>query len=317
METTLSFTRFNSLENSYQQKLVDKVVYEGRDGGLWVATEKLHGANFSFWCDGSEVKVASRTQFVDGTFFNCQAVINKHSASILEYHQKNFVPGAVLVVYGELYGANIQKEVQYGERRFSGFEVVINRTPLRKDEAFGMLAGMGICSAPVKFVGSFADCMAFNHTFRSEETPVDFPADEENYAEGLVIEPMIPQWFNNGSRIYFKNKTPAFTEKKHKTPKVPQTSSPFTPEVQDAYDTLMSYATEARVRNVLSKIGTITNKDFPRVVGLFVQDMMEDCEKEEGIELKIVAGDVWKQFAASVNRESIVIARPVILEFIE
>lgn len=63
----MEFKKFSSLENTYRQNLIDKVQYEGKDGGAWIVTEKIHGANFSFWCDGIEVKTASRTQFVYGT----------------------------------------------------------------------------------------------------------------------------------------------------------------------------------------------------------------------------------------------------------
>lgn len=51
----MEFVKFSSLENTYRTNLLEKIQYEGKDGGLWMATEKLHGANFSFWCDGTEV----------------------------------------------------------------------------------------------------------------------------------------------------------------------------------------------------------------------------------------------------------------------
>ena len=42
------FTKFPSLENTYRQKEIDKIVMmEIKD--QWVVTEKVHGANFSFW----------------------------------------------------------------------------------------------------------------------------------------------------------------------------------------------------------------------------------------------------------------------------
>ena len=107
----MEFHKFSNLENTYRQNLIDKVQYEGKDVGEWVVTEKIHGANFSFWCDGTEVKVASRSQFVDGTFYNCQAVINRYSEGILNWCQGFGVK--TFIVYGELFGGNIQKEVKY------------------------------------------------------------------------------------------------------------------------------------------------------------------------------------------------------------
>src|ERR1043165_5098571 len=124
----MNFKKFNSLENTYRQNLIDKVQYEGKDSGQWIVTEKIHGANFSFWCDGHEVLTASRTQFVDGTFFSCQAVINKYSEKILGLHRSNRL-GSVLVVYGELFGGNIQKEVFYGDKGFIAFDLVWDDKP--------------------------------------------------------------------------------------------------------------------------------------------------------------------------------------------
>ena len=311
----MQFQKFSSLENTYNQKLVDKVVYEGKNVGRWIVTEKLHGANGGFWCDGHEVKFSSRTQFVDGTFFNCQAVINRHEQGILNWHKQNLSAGDILVVYGELYGESIQKEVVYGKRRFSAFDVHINGEVQDKLVAIRMTAEMGLEFAPILHFGTFEECMNVPHEFRSKETPESFPEDHENFAEGVVIEPITPAWFNNGNRIYFKNKTPAFTEKKARQHKTPTPSLPE--EASKLLNEVLEYCTESRVRNVISKIGRVTNKDFGRVGGLLVQDMIEDFEKDSEIELKKVVEDHWKQFAGALNREAIAVARPVVLEYLE
>jgi hypothetical protein len=51
---------------------------------------------------------------VDGTFFNCQAVINKYSQGVMETWGCFCKEGDILVIYGELFGGNIQREVEYG-----------------------------------------------------------------------------------------------------------------------------------------------------------------------------------------------------------
>jgi Rnl2 family RNA ligase len=123
----MEFRKFNSLENTYRQNLIEKVLFEGKGKGEWIVSEKIHGANFSFWCDGNEVKVASRTQFVDGTFFNCQSVINKYHDGILKFHRERLEKGDLLVIYGELYGKSVQKEVDYGPKDFRAFDVRLIR----------------------------------------------------------------------------------------------------------------------------------------------------------------------------------------------
>ena len=83
----MEFKKFSSLENTYRQATIDKIIYELLDQGDWVATEKVHGANFSFWFDGSELRVASRTQFVDGTFYGCQPVIDRYTQTIKDRYK--------------------------------------------------------------------------------------------------------------------------------------------------------------------------------------------------------------------------------------
>lgn len=295
----MEFHKFSSLDNTYRTNLLEKIQYEGKDGGLWMATEKIHGANFSFWCDGKVVKVASRTQFVDGTFFNCQAVINKYSQGVMETFNTFYKAGDVLVIYGELFGGNIQKEVEYGEKDFKGFDVSVNGKPIEKIKAFNVIRWADISTVPVLGTGTFAECLALSNTFKSILTPEGY--EEENISEGLVIEPVEPSWFNNGSRIYFKNKTDSFSEKKRK----PKENVIFelSDEESDLMNELLTYNTTQRVSNVISKIGNVTNKDFGRILGLTTQDLLEEFTKDTEQDPKVVAQDNWKQFLKLLQAE--------------
>lgn len=288
----MEFNKFSSLENTYRQNLIDKVQYEGKDGGLWMATEKLHGANFSFWCDGREVKVASRTQFVDGTFYNCQAVINKYSDSVMSLFNLLNGEHKELVIYGELFGGNVQKEVEYGEKDFRAFDLTLDGVVQAKLNQRAWCEGVGILSAPFIHSGTFAECLALSNTFKSTLTPEGY--EEENTSEGLVIEPVEPNWFNNGSRIYFKNKTEGFSEKKRK----PKEHIVFelSDEESELMNELLTYNTTQRVSNVISKIGQVTNKDFGKILGLTTQDLLEEFTKDTEQDPKVIAQDNWKQF---------------------
>lgn len=306
----MEFKKFSSLENTYRQNLIDKVQYEGKDGGEWVVTEKIHGANFSFWCDGTEVKVASRTQFVDGTFYNCQAVINRYSEGVLQTFNTFYKHGDILVIYGELFGGNIQKEVQYGEKDFRGFDVFVNGSPVDKVKAFSIIRWAGIQAVPVLKVGNFKECLEVNNTFKSILTPEGY--EGENISEGLVIEPIEPAWFANGSRMYFKNKTESFSEKSRqpKEKKVFELSE----KESDLLNELLDYNTEQRVSNVISKIGQVTNKDFGRILGLTVQDILEDFIKDTDRDPKIEAEDNWKDFVKLLQAE---VSKTVRSEFLK
>lgn len=309
----MDFKKFSSLENTYRQNLIDKVQYEGKDGGLWMATEKIHGANFSFWCDGTEVKVASRTQFVDGTFFNCQAVINKYQDRVMQLWEilskTEDWTDLALVIYGELFGGNIQKEVEYGQKDFRAFDMRLNGLVQNKLKQRSMCEGIGIPNVPFISSGTFSECLALSNTFKSTLTPEGY--EEENTSEGLVIEPVEPAWFANGNRIYFKNKTESFSEKKSK-PK--NEVFELSEEESDLLNELLKYSTEQRVSNVISKIGQVTNKDFGKILGLTVQDILEEFSKDNDYDAKAHAESNWKQFNKLLSAE---VGKTVRSEFVK
>ena len=296
----MEFKKFTSLENTYRQNLLDKVVLEGLDEQLWIVTEKVHGANFSFWYDGKDFKVASRNQFVDGTFYNCQSVINKYEQKIKDWFNSDHLSEIEsVVIYGELYGQGIEKEVVYGEKDFAAFEVHVNGDVQYKDVAIHICEEIGLKFVPVLFQGTFQDCMKVENTFQSHLTPLGF--EGENFAEGVVIEPVNPAWFKNGSRVYFKNKTEAFTEKKKKKEHKPTIGLS---EVEQALlDNVLEYNSPQRVSNVISKIGQITNKDFPKILGLTIQDILEDFQKETSTDVKKVAEENYKLWSKSLQKE--------------
>lgn len=287
----MQFKKFSSLENTYRTNLIEKVVEEGIPTGDWIVTEKVDGANFSFWCDGEQVKVTSRNQFVDGTFYGCQEVIDEIAPKILAFCSDY---DTQIVIYGELYGDGIQKRVNYGKKSFVAFDVhcANSDTPVDKEFAIDLCERIGISFAPVLFRGNFEDCLAVNNTFKSLLTPEGY--GDENIAEGVVIEPVNPAWFRNGSRVYFKNKSEKFSEKKEKTKVDVAQELSLSEASQSVLHNLASYVTESRVVSVISKIGKVGTKDFQRILGLTVQDAIEEYEKDAGVDVKDVCGEEWK-----------------------
>lgn len=299
----MEFKKFSSLENTYREHLFDKLLHEGKSGGQWVVSEKIDGANFSFWCDGKVVKVASRTQFVDGTFFGCQPVIDRYSQGILDYCQTNGVGS--LVIYGELYGRGIQNRVEYGEKDFRAFDVVVDGEVLDKFFADHISSACGIISVPYIHTGTLDECMSVANTFKSLLTPTGHEGD--NFAEGVVIEPDIPCWFGSGQRIYFKNKSPSFCEKGAKRKVKEHQELPE--EVLALLESVLSYNTPQRVLSVISKIGEVSNRDFGKILGLTCQDIFEDFEKDTGVDCKVVAGECWKTFVKAVQSDVSLVVR--------
>lgn len=81
----MAFKKYVSIENSYQKKTINKIVETGLSGGDWVVTEKVHGANFGFRVEGSDITMQKRTSDLKLTdkFYNSDSVYKKHSNNIL------------------------------------------------------------------------------------------------------------------------------------------------------------------------------------------------------------------------------------------
>jgi len=80
----MEFKRFPDIENSYNAKFITEL--HGRDEYQWIVEEKVDGTNFSFYCDGNEVKYGKRTSFIteEDKFFNCLNVVPKYNQQMLK-----------------------------------------------------------------------------------------------------------------------------------------------------------------------------------------------------------------------------------------
>ena len=109
----MKFEKYNSLENSYRKKFLDKIAEQGHSGGNWIVQEKIHGANFSLWCDGNNIQGAKRSGFVGGggaDFYNSHVIRERYWENIMEIFRvsKNLTEGTLshVVIYGELFCGN-------------------------------------------------------------------------------------------------------------------------------------------------------------------------------------------------------------------
>lgn len=295
----MEFQRFPSIINSYKEKELERTRYEEKTDGVWVISEKLDGANFSFWCGDDEVRVASRNQWVDGTFYGCQPVIDKYLDIVANIYRAMCKPEDTLTIFGELFGKGIQDRINYGEKDFNFFEVQLNGTPLPHGMHM-LLSEAGLPHIPVLAAGDLESALEFDENFQSRLTPEDF--EGENAAEGIVIAPWEPRWLTSGKRIIYKKKSAKFQEKKERAPKVPPT--PLSSHDHSLLEELLQYSTASRVHSVISKIGEITHKDFGKIMGLTTKDLLEEWEgnlKECAEDYNAVSRELKKQVSTLVR----------------
>lgn len=278
----MEFKRFTKLVNTYDEKAVSMVRLLGFSDEDWVVTEKLDGANFSFWYDGESFKVASRNQFVDGGFFNCQQVIDLYKESVLATYSNLVIKGEIgvgdtLSIVGELVGEGINGRVKYKtpeglSRGFYAFDLDVNGEP----KGYFYMAGsvQGLPCVPLLKVCSFDEALAYTNTFKSTLTPDEV---DVNHSEGVTLSPIKPRHFNSGSRVYLKSKSDMFKEKGVKQRKEEQHLSDFD---NKRYNDILGYINNNRVLSVLSKYGEISTKDFGRILGLILEDVEEDFRQD-------------------------------------
>jgi Rnl2 family RNA ligase len=302
----MKFVEYNSLENTYRKAEIERIVVEGLTDGNWIVEEKVHGANFSIYYDGSIFKCAKRTSFlsIGEKFFNWESVLNDNQSKIsllydLLYKMDSNVE--YITVYGELFGGSyphkdapkvinqscVQKGVYYSpSNMFYAFDLKINgEYRLTVSEAKALFDKVGLFHAKTLFVGSFSEALNYPNEFQTTiPNLLGLPEIENNTCEGVVIKPDVHKFTRNGSKVVLKNKNDKWSEKSKDRKK-----ETIDIEVPDEVKTLISiigeYITENRLRNLLSKIGSVTNKDFGLLLKELNKDVYSDFEKDLTIDL--------------------------------
>lgn len=338
----MRFIKFTSLENTYRQNEIDRVINHGLSKAEWMATEKIHGANFAIYCDGEDTKLARRTAFLEDweSFYDCKRVagtvekaIKQATKRVLrDLHELAFRLGheffapIYCIAYGELFGGSVQKNMPYSETQdfiLFDFVTVVHKediefvsklfgnsgkvdivkgfallddeniilAPSNKIAMFKDLNTLGIKTAPVLHVGTLDECLAVSNDFVSTLTDMAkvnslglSEGDKElrMKAEGVVIEP-VEGTFIQQSRVYLKNRSAKFEEKKteKRVPLTQKLEADLSTKGMFALYGVSDRVCENRLDSVVSKLGEVSIRDFNKVLGLLVQDAIEDFEKDE------------------------------------
>jgi len=297
----MKFKKYNSIENSYRQKFIDMIIINpelmSQD---WYVHEKIHGANFAIFAKKNvdntiTVEFGKRSGFIkeDEKFYSLDLIREE----LYEYAVKvaMFInePNSDIIIRGELFGggynhsdieknhhSQVQKGVSYCDTtKFMAFDLEVNGEVIDWVAAHHVFYHTGVPTVPELFSGTFEDCMEIENEFNSHVPKIyDMPELDVNICEGVVIKPNVSAFFPNGSRVILKNKNEKFTEKS----KVNKKSKVilFSAEMNEAVENMDQYINENRLKNVLSHIGVIKQKDFGKVCGLLAQDVILDYLKD-------------------------------------
>lgn len=295
----MEFKKFTDIENAERQKYLDKVVDEGHGGAEYVATEKCHGANFSMYVNQTEFRAGSRSQFIgkESNFYG----ISQHWESLEERARKVYeILGGdgEVIIYGEWFGGRypnmvsppgtkqVQRECVYiPHNDFYGFGIVKNGLWLTVDERIDVFQKAGFYYAKILVRGSLQECLDYPNAFITK-IPNDFglPEIEDNICEGTVIEPVVPVFYRTGSRIIFKNKNSKFKEKESRPKKVKEEVK-LSEEGLDILNNVLAFVNNNRRNAVVSKFESLTDKEFGKLMGAYIVDVIDDYRKEYEQEL--------------------------------
>ncbi|AZA79337.1 RNA ligase, Rnl2 family [Chryseobacterium sp. G0186] len=298
------FKTYNSIENAYQTRMIDQIRLQGFGDEVFIVQEKVHGANFSFFTDGKEIKIAKRTAFIekDEKFYNAHQILERYRKNVIKVFQKvkTIYPNVeTVVIYGELFGGGykhkdvepirdavkVQAGIEYAPyNEFYAFDIKLNGiTYLDTDIVNEIFEETGFFYAQTLFQGTLEEALRFPNVFNSKiPTWLGLP-ELNNMCEGTIIKTLKTKYFGNGARVILKNKNEKWIEKSKMVKKQAKTVHKqivFGEKAQQIWEEIQKYVTANRLNNVVSKIGEFEPKMIGKIIGLFAQDILEDFEKD-------------------------------------
>ena len=320
-ERKMEFRKYTSIENSYNQELIQQIIDEKLDTEIFVVQEKAHGGNLSIWTnDGVNFVTAKRTAYLeaDDKFYNHISVLETLKPKLIEMWnilvKKHDIQH--LTIFGEIIGGiyphpdvekdrksiQVQKGVYYSpSNEFYAFDILLNNNLfLPIDEANKLFEQLQFLFARTIFQGSLEEVLEYPNTFQSIiSKDLNLPKIEGNTCEGIVIKTLSNTNFESGKRIILKNKNEKWAEreKNKKRRKKPAIGDEVKVLIQD----IGTYVTENRLNNVVSKIGEITQKDFGRVMGMFSKDVVDEFKKDYKVEISKIEDKEFKLVTKSIT----------------
>lgn len=336
------FLKYNSLVNVDNGKFVRSMINQGLHIGEWVLTEKIHGCNYAYYCDGDTVWNASRTQVIpEGSNFKGSANVIKYNQAVLDVFERLCDNGMVehgdtVIIYGELFGGSffgerlegcnlVQRGMDYHPgNEFCAFDVTIVpeleddvHYNLSFEERIDALTGL-IPMVPVLARGSLEDMLKVDNDFNSkvpELFGLSIPEGEYSQSEGWVCEPVKSGVYKGESRCILKSRNSKFKEKSNKPAKSAKPPLVLSDEESEMYQEFSLYLNLNRLESVISKVGDVEWKMFGMLSGLLMKDAIEAYSEDNECNLR--DSDVWSAIRKPLGNVSGDIVRKYLKDNLE
>jgi Rnl2 family RNA ligase len=284
-----NFKRYKSIENHYREKHIMDMLDHNPIYNCcsYIATEKIHGANFQINFHLEDTKAVSvgygkRSGFItEGEkFYNHHGTLDRPEyQELIERvckHMRTYRLNDI-ILYGEFAGPGVQSGVEYGDKKFvMFFDMWIDGEYITPREFYLIMSHLEASHMTVPAVGKFNTLKeALEFEVEGKESVV-FPK-EGNTWEGVVIKPWDTIARNkDGDQVlfYIKKKDSKFKDRQSKSK---DRRKDLPQELLDAQHAFSEYLTETRLQDVFSKHGPI---ESDKQVGEYIKYMMEDAKED-------------------------------------
>jgi Rnl2 family RNA ligase len=293
-EKPLEFKKYRSIHNTSLESVIDRVELEGYANMAWVATNKIHGSNFSLMASADSIIPCTKEGIMPEKHSHYgHELMMPYLTRIIREMQSYF--GKNIQVYFELFGGSYPHENVTVDKRFSRvmkgvwycpsidvrvIDIKVDGIFLDFDEMVEITERYNLMPSKAMHRGSFYDMIQLDPEFEDPTyKEYNLPKIEGNISEGYVLRPVKELMFNNGRRVILKQKSKKFSEKKNRPRKV-RSAVVLNEAERKAFDNLNACVTENRLNNILSHGDTFTEKDFHKLMGLMIQDIFKEESSE-------------------------------------
>ena len=167
------------------------------ENNKWVYTEKVDGTNIRIGWDGETVKIGGKT---DNAQLHIDLIDELNRLFPVDKF-KAIYPETKMTLYGEGYGAGIQKAGKNyrPDKSFVLFDVLINEFWLSRENVSDIAGKLNIPAVPIIGSGTIFEMLDVVKAGIKSQWG-DF------IAEGIVARPEVELWARNGQRIITKVK---------------------------------------------------------------------------------------------------------------
>ncbi len=289
----MKFAKYPRIENTYRKDVLDHIIDEGKTDGTWIVTEKIHGANFSFWVNRTQIRMAKRSCLIadDENFYGAPKIKEELKVKIRDLFRSFHPRPKQVAVMGEIFGGsyphpkiaqdNQARKVQPGiyycpDNQFMIFDIKVDDEYLDFDEMQAKCEFFELPFIGALATGSFKECLKHKNKFSSTiHKYYHLPKIKDNICEGIVIRPNKTKFLYRGSRVMLKSKNDKWSE--NIKPKKSKVTTELSEEAGKIKEVIKSMITENRYNSVVSKIGEVTVPMFGEIMKAFNKDVLEEA----------------------------------------